>query len=761
MNALAILAAIELLAPVQNATVRLVPDAQRAVITRETLAERQAVFAEDAKGAKKLGKDAAWRQSLPVVFKWRPTAGEKYPWEFEIAKSADFSDARKEIAAVKTNAEGIVEWTLPRANLEVAATYYWRVTGNLICWETDHPRGCTCKKAKPEVTSAAGVFATEDLAPRWMEVEGRVKNIRDLGGRLAEDGRRVRQGMVFRGQGLNDNSWDGRSRGRNRLTVEDVRYLTGTLGIRTDLDLRNGMETANMRTSPLGPGVKFIRHSSLAYKDMFTDAGKKNLAENFRVFCDPANYPIYFHCIAGADRTGSLAYILNGVLGVPRPGLETDWESTFYPDIPNDTAEWTAEDHFTSGIAAYGKDGDSWARRIELLLEDCGITAEEIGRFRSVMLPTRVKIDFGDPADIRAELRDGIWTVVASRPDDDGYEKFFYAHPEIAASGKPVVVAQRGSMSERARCWMRMFPDFIPAIAAAGEDIVVDVFAPGQAEIVHSNCAAGTSRRETFFGKRPASRPVKASGAPGSFVYMNWNIGHFCFGRTIKTAILAEASAARSAAFRKFFDLYAPDVVGVCEYSREFDRAGGLARELAFGDFADVDEGPQNGYQCNAMALRRGKLTRREIVDYPKRFQKTYFLVEEAEVNGLRSVFVTSHLDGGHDEENRAQIEMLIRKFADEPRVVVAADFNVSDISFYEPFLKAGFEAANCAAFGKFPTHRQHDPARAEAIDNVFVKGWKIDAVAVGDYELGLSDHRAIVCALSPKDAEPSAATHK
>ena len=66
MNALAILAAIELLAPVQNATVRLVPDAQRAVITRETLAERQAVFADDAKGAKKLGKDAAWRQSLPV-----------------------------------------------------------------------------------------------------------------------------------------------------------------------------------------------------------------------------------------------------------------------------------------------------------------------------------------------------------------------------------------------------------------------------------------------------------------------------------------------------------------------------------------------------------------------------------------------------------------------------------------------------------------------------------------------------------------------
>ena len=113
------------------------------------------------------------------------------------------------------------------------------------------------------------------------------------------------------------------------------------------------------------------------------------MAENFRVFCRPENYPIYFHCIGGADRTGSLAYVLNGVLGVDRHELETDWESTFYPRIPDanpDPKFWCRESHFNNGFSKYGKEGDSWNRRIELYLLDCGVTKEEIKAFRGIML---------------------------------------------------------------------------------------------------------------------------------------------------------------------------------------------------------------------------------------------------------------------------------------------------------------------------------------------------------------------------------------
>ena len=218
---------------------------------------------------------------------------------------------------------------------------------------------------------------------------GTWSNFRDFGGRRTADGRRVKQGMAYRGQGLNDNSLTGDEPGRNRLTVEDVKYLTGTLGIRTDLDLRSDGETAKMKESPLGAGVAFIQRSSACYAGIFTSDGKKVMAENFRVFCRPENYPIYFHCIGGADRTGSLAYVLNGVLGVDRHELETDWESTFYPRIPDanpDPKFWCRESHFNNGFSKYGKEGDSWNRRIELYLLDCGVTKEEIEAFRSIML---------------------------------------------------------------------------------------------------------------------------------------------------------------------------------------------------------------------------------------------------------------------------------------------------------------------------------------------------------------------------------------
>jgi protein-tyrosine phosphatase len=259
----------------------------------------------------------------------------------------------------------------------IGQKYYWKVTG---------------KKDKQDVTSAVSTFTTEDMAPRWIKLEGRVGNTRDLGGWKTVDGRRIKQNMIFRGQGLNDNSENGRQPGRNRLTAADIDWMLNTLHIKTDLDLRSSGETANMTVSPLGPTVNFIHHSSSAYNGIFKESGKKVMAENFRVFTDIENYPIYFHCIGGADRTGSLAYVLNGILGVDRHDLETDWESTFYPTLPEMRKDytgpsfWCGENHFNDGFSKYGDANTSWNDRIELYLLDCGVTKEEIAKFRSIML---------------------------------------------------------------------------------------------------------------------------------------------------------------------------------------------------------------------------------------------------------------------------------------------------------------------------------------------------------------------------------------
>lgn len=396
-------AAIELLAPANGETVALVPDAQKKVMSLPTLEERIRLFQDDRENGKGVRHDKFWRKAKPLVLKWRATEGERGSWKVEIGKSPDLSDARTwYIGAAKTdaatgrevgNAEGAKpncekSYTVPMANLEIASEYYWRVTSRGRCgFSCGLHHGC--KESRRVFRSEISSFRTEDVAPRWISIDGDVSNFRDFGGWHTKDGHRVRQGMAYRGQGLNRNSVTGEEPGRNRLTMNDVKYLTGTLGIRTDLDLRGIGETAGMKDSPLGAGVAFINHPSCAYRDIFSKRGMRVMAQNFRVFCNSTNYPVYFHCIGGADRTGTLAYVMNGVLGVDRHDLEVDWESTFYPKIPDenpDPKHWCRESHFNNGFAKYGRKDDDWNKRIELYLLDCGVTAEEIERFRSIML---------------------------------------------------------------------------------------------------------------------------------------------------------------------------------------------------------------------------------------------------------------------------------------------------------------------------------------------------------------------------------------
>jgi len=404
MNAFSLLvAAIELLAPSSVEPFRLIPDAQRALVTNATMAARKKVLADDSAHGKKLCKSDEWRKSRPLVLEWRATATETGPWEVQLGKKPDLSDARtfhirKRALDPATGREvhhdgkpvGTYRFEVPYANLEIATTYYWRIASDITCGTWGHGRQCPCKTRKPSVLSAIGSFTTEDLAPRWIAIEGKVDNFRDLGGRRGLGGRRVRQGMVYRSQGLNNNSVDGCRPGRNRLTVEDVKLLKDDMGIRTDLDLRSNGETAGMKVSPLGPDVQFIHHPSSSYDGIFREDGKKVMAKNFRVFCDEKNYPILFHCIGGADRTGALGYVLNGVLGVDRQGLETDWESTFYPSIPDKDASgklvWNSESHFNNGFGKYGDADATWNERIVLYLKDCGVTDAEIEKFRAIML---------------------------------------------------------------------------------------------------------------------------------------------------------------------------------------------------------------------------------------------------------------------------------------------------------------------------------------------------------------------------------------
>lgn len=369
-----VFAEILLKEPSPDGVVSLLPENQKKIMQLEKPEDRRVELERDKKLKKfYFSPNAAWSRSKPVRFSWECSAGEKGPFLITISESPHFSNPAVFFAQDKS-----IDLTM--GNFKVGTRYFWKIRG----YDQTGPG------KRKKVESAPSSFMTEDLPPRWIS-EKSMRHVRDIGGYRTEDGKRVRQGLAFRGQGLNLNSIDGEIPGETWLTLRSVEELTKRQGIRTDLDLRTLREAGNTTTSPLGGSIRYIRNGDAAgaphYSQIFTPAGMKAMAANFRVFCDRDNYPVYFHCVGGADRTGSLAFVLCGILGVTEKDLATGWEHRFYPNLPEDSpGNWRCYRHLTNGMLKYGKKGDPLKKRIELYLLDCGVKPEEIVKFRSIML---------------------------------------------------------------------------------------------------------------------------------------------------------------------------------------------------------------------------------------------------------------------------------------------------------------------------------------------------------------------------------------
>lgn len=345
-------------------------------------AERRAFFTNKVARAKL--HDV--RDAQPYAFQWGCTKGEKGDFVVVISEREDFSlPSPALVLPSKKSAEAPHEALI--ANFLIGRTYYWKVE----CKTSD---GRT-------VVSPIGRFKTDPRAPRLLLLPD-VGNVRDLGGRLGLNGKRIRQGLVFRSAGLNANSpdfdWDRKkwkkatiaefSIGAPKLTSESVSYVNRVMNWRTDLDLRSDGEVGPMNASPAGPAVKWVHNASAAYGEIYgtnktcVGVGPDAMARNFRVFCDRANYPIDIHCIAGADRTGSLSYVLNGLLGVDKDELEKDWEITANSYF----SYGKMFDSLVKGFDAFGAHDDPPSKKIEAYLLKIGIKPEEIDAFRTIML---------------------------------------------------------------------------------------------------------------------------------------------------------------------------------------------------------------------------------------------------------------------------------------------------------------------------------------------------------------------------------------
>lgn len=166
-----------------------------------------------------------------------------------------------------------------------------------------------------------GTFTVKDDKVRYLNIE-KINNFRDIGGWSTVDGRKVKYGMLYRGPALDE------------VSIFAKTQLKNQLGIKSEIDLRYGIDKTissfDANYYPYGmQQYNWIFPTDISYKS-YTKQALQNI---FNLLADESNYPAVFHCAAGADRTGTLAFLIGGVLGVFINDLTKDFELTSFSEF--------------------------------------------------------------------------------------------------------------------------------------------------------------------------------------------------------------------------------------------------------------------------------------------------------------------------------------------------------------------------------------------------------------------------------------------
>ena len=423
-------------------------------------------------------------------------------------------------------------------------------------------------------------------------------------------------------------------------------------------------------------------------------------------------------------------------------------------------------------------------------LSDTNKMSDEVRRRDAGLLLSSSPL--GKGAGIHVHEVRGVPVVVIDWKHEDELERFMSERPELRRTDRPIVVVQHRHMAGtvynaspgswmadagKGACYLRMFPNAIsfsghshtafsepnglwhgdftaagagscyvgPPEAKGGYEVSILELDGDRISLLRKDLKTGYEERHVF--KRPKKRSSAAGRSDDTFTFAQWNLGHFAHGKATSSAISAADGAERLKAYRALLERIRPDVLGLCEYSQEFDSGGTRTREALFGDYPAFAAGPADGFQCNVIASRTA-LGEMRSVDYSKRKQPTYYAIAETVAGGEPLTIVETHLDLSREERMR-QIAELAEAVSGRGRVILSGDFNVDDLNEFAVFRKIGLEPANGGRFGVFNTHRRRRMTITPAIDNVLVRGLSICGVETADDELMLSDHRMLVVRLA------------
>lgn len=269
----------------------------------------------------------------------------------EVAEEGDFTKALQfSVASQSSKVEML--------NLKAGTRYEYRLTLSL----SNHTSAGTL-----------GEFTTQK-SPRFLQVDG-LRNVRDVGGWTTQSGKVVKQGMLYRGIEL-----DGAVESTFRVSPAGVSTMVDTLGIRYDMDLRSSTVNVN-KTDALGETVVHKYYPVSYYADFFNPADKETVRKIFSDLSNKNNYPVYMHCTYGRDRTGTVCYLLQGLLGVSKEDASKEYSLTVFSGLNIDKQGFAKLEAAVEDFR-----GSTFQEKVENYLISIGVTRGEINSIREIFL---------------------------------------------------------------------------------------------------------------------------------------------------------------------------------------------------------------------------------------------------------------------------------------------------------------------------------------------------------------------------------------
>jgi protein-tyrosine phosphatase len=256
--------------------------------------------------------------------------------------------------------ENVHAASLEIKNLFIGKQYFWKVIGK--------------RKGKSIVVSNTWSFTTNPQPPRWIQIP-EITNVRDIGGWPLPGGRHIRQGLVLRSSEMNSHL---------SLTNAGQQILEQEFKIRSDIDLRGNDEVCTPALD-----IEKVAHFNFPiqpYAHIIDPVYQTHYRELFHLLADPACYPVIIHCWGGADRTGTVAFLLEALLGMEEELLVRDYELT-------SLSIWGERDHtndefqdFLKILQVFGPSGADLRAQSEGYLLSIGVSIEEINAIRTQLI---------------------------------------------------------------------------------------------------------------------------------------------------------------------------------------------------------------------------------------------------------------------------------------------------------------------------------------------------------------------------------------